>query len=140
MISRLNKEGIIQAIRFLLTSVAGLLLDFTVALLLLSAFGLPLLLAAALGFVAGLFFNYVIHGIWTFGSSGSVHSRRRIVAYLGATAAALLVRLLTLALLQNLPLTSVAHPGVLLIVSAGVSFMVSFALLRLFVYRGGQGG
>lgn len=122
-----------EALRFFAVAVAGLVLDLAVAWSAARFLGLPLWLAAALGFMVAAGLNYVLHELWTFRGGARRLSGGRALRYGLALAATLAARVLTVALLAAL--VGEAWPLPVLIAGAGVSFVVNYLISKHFVFR-----
>ncbi|EIZ79017.1 hypothetical protein WSK_2562 [Novosphingobium sp. Rr 2-17] len=117
-----------SVVRFGLVSVVGLAIDLSTGWLLLKLAGLPLVIAAGCGFMAGAIANYALHELWTFGS-GEV-SARRGAQYLAVLAVVLAARLSAAAVLAK-----IIAPQVALVAAIGVSFLINYLLSRYLVFR-----
>lgn len=85
--------------RFFVVALAGVVIDIGLSWTLAELAGVPLTLAAAIGFVVATVVNYIAHETWTFGKGRGL-SGRRALKYLGVLAAAFATRLGVLVLLQ----------------------------------------
>ena len=124
--------------RFLVVAVAGLALDLGLAWLAHAGLGLPLVIAAALGFCGAAAANYAAHELWTFRQGARRLSSGRALRYAGVVALTLLTRLALVAMLEAsrllppLPVLALATLG---------SFAVHFLAARRLVFRpAGDGG
>lgn len=118
------------ALRFLVVALGGLAIDIAVALALHRLGGIALPAAAAGGFVVAASANYLAHELWTFPGDRGGLSALRGGAYVGASLAALAVRVAAvMAGTALLGREGWRAPAVLLLAS-GVSFVVNFALSR----------
>jgi putative flippase GtrA len=116
--------------RFFAVTVLGVILDLAIAFALHQWAGVPLWLAAAIGFALAAGANYVIHQTWSF-RSGSL-SLRRAGLYAGVALVTLAVRVGIVALLDRaLP---GAWPLAILVAGAGGSFCVNFVLSKWIVF------
>lgn len=120
-------------VRFFVVALGGLVLDLAVAYTLAQSFGVPLWIAAAIGFVVAAVANYTAHELWTFRHDESQLTVKRAAHYLGSSLAALLTRILVVAVLSALIGTT--HALIILIIGAGVSFFVNFAISKMFVFN-----
>jgi putative flippase GtrA len=119
-----------ELLRFFAVTVLGVILDLAVALALHQWAGVPLWLAAAIGFTLAAGANYVIHQTWSF-RSGPL-SLRRAGLYALVALATLAVRVAIVALLERaLP---GAWPLAILVAGAGGSFCVNFVLSKWVVF------
>jgi len=121
-----------EAARFLAVAVAGLALDIAVALCGARLLGLPLWLAAAVGFAVAAAVNYAAHELWTFREGARRLSGGRALRYGAALAATLGARMATVAALAALVGEGYALP--VLLAGAGVSFFVNYAVSKHFVF------
>lgn len=116
--------------RFFVVTVLGVALDLAIALALHTYAGVPLWLAAAIGFGVAAMVNYVIHQTWSF-RSGPL-SLRRAGLYALTALATLAVRVGIVALLERA--VPGAWPLAILVAGAGGSFGVNFALSKFVVF------
>lgn len=118
--------------RFLAVTVAGVVLDIAIAYALHELAGLPLWLAAAVGFTMAASANYVVHQLWSFQDGSRRLSLARAAKYGGVALATLLTRIAVVAWLAS------ALDGgftlLVLIAGAGVSFFVNFTLSKFAVF------
>ena len=130
-----HSEHLHEAARFFFVALAGLVLDVSLAWLLIAALGAPDPLAAAAGFSSATVFNYFAHQFWTFRSGHRAASLRRFIGFSAVVTGSFLVRLGVLHILGGvLPGPGIDVP-IRLGLAAGVSFLVAFPLSRLFVFR-----
>lgn len=122
-----------EGVRFFAVAVAGLILDLAVAWSAAHFLGLPLWLAAAIGFLVAAGMNYVLHELWTFQGGAQRLSGARALRYALALAATLAARVLTVAGLAVI--VGEAWPLPVLIAGAGVSFVVNYLISKHFVFR-----
>jgi putative flippase GtrA len=122
-----------EAARFFAVAVAGLALDLGVAWFAARLMGLPLWLAATLGFIVAAVVNYALHELWTFRDGARRLSGGRALRYGAALAATLGARVATVAALAALVGNSHALP--VLLAGAGVSFFVNYMISKHFVFR-----
>ncbi|MEO8241903.1 MAG: GtrA family protein [bacterium] len=120
--------------RFLTVSLIGVVVDIALSWTLTAQFGLPLWLAAALGFTVAAGLNFVLHGRWTFRNSGYQSSLARLFRYLLALGLTLAVRLGCVVLLQGWTLVQ-ARPLVILTLSVGMSFCVNYLASKFLVFQ-----
>lgn len=121
-------------LRFVAVLVAGLVIDLGSAWGLTNIVGLPIVLSAVIGFLAGAVFNYILHELWTFRSSESHLSVRRAALYLSLMLLILGVRLAIITVLSPV-LSGPVGSLLLLIAAAGVSFVVNYLVSRFIIYR-----
>lgn len=122
-----------EAVRFFLVAVAGLILDFAVAWSAAHFLNLPLWFAAGLGFLVAAGVNYVFHELWTFRNATRQLSSARALRYTLALFAVLVTRIATVAALSAVVGTDWPLP--ILIVGAGVSFVVNYLISKYFIFR-----
>lgn len=126
-----------QVMRFGVVSVAGVIVDIAVGWFLATELGMPLTLAAAIGFMVAAALNYVLHARWTFAGAATSLSVRRGGLYLLSLGATLATRLGVVALLQQLMPDGQLKPLLVLVPAIGASFLVNFLLNKLLVFRSG---
>ncbi|HSF13156.1 MAG TPA: GtrA family protein, partial [Erythrobacter sp.] len=114
--------------RFFAVTVLGLFIDLAIAFALHQWVGVPLWLAAAIGFTLAAAINYAIHQTWSFQNGPRGLSARRAALYGGTALATLAVRVAIVAVLDRMLPDSFALP--ILICGAGGSFCVNFALSK----------
>ena len=119
-----------ELLRFFAVTVLGVVIDLAIAFALHTGLGVPLWLAAAIGFTLAASANYVIHQTWSF-RSGPL-SLRRAGAYALVALVTLGVRVGIVALLDQL--VAEAWPLTILVAGAGGSFCVNFALSKFLVF------
>lgn len=114
----------------------GFFLDLGIAFLSSSWGGLPLELAATIGFVSALCLNYILLEFWVFPSRGKASlSINRLVATLGAATVALGARLSVIYMLGWLLDESPIQDALRLGTGFAASFIVSYILTRLIFKR-----
>lgn len=121
-----------QLARFFAVTVLGVVIDLAIAFALNRWLGIPLWLAAAIGFTLAASFNYVIHQTWSF-RSGPL-SLKRAGLYAAVALVTLGVRVGIVAQLERL--VPGAWPLAILVCGAGVSFVVNFILSKFIVFAG----
>lgn len=121
-----------EMLRFFAVTVAGVVLDLAIAYLLASHWGLPLWLAAGIGFVIAASANYIAHQLWSFQSGSRRLSSARALKYGSAALATLATRVAVVALLERTLGGELAL--LILVCGAGVSFFVNFALSKFVVF------
>ena len=121
-----------ELLRFFTVTVLGVVIDLAIAFALHNALGVPLWLAAAVGFTLAASANYVIHQTWSFQSGPRSLSARRAGLYAMVALATLAVRVAIVALLDRA--LAGAYPLAILIAGAGGSFFVNFALSKFVVF------
>lgn len=125
--------------RYLAVAVIGFAADLGLALALNRLLGLDLTLAAGGGFVGALLLNYLMFEFWVFRADRAALSARRLAATAGSAVIALAVRLAAVAGLGALiqPEGAVVTGGVL-IIAAGLSLIVNWALVSRIFARSGD--
>ena len=118
--------------RFFVVTVLGVVIDLAIAFALHTGLGVPLWLAAAIGFTLAASANYVIHQTWSFQRGPRRLSARRAGLYALVALATLAVRVAIVALLDRA--LAGAYPLAILIAGAGGSFFVNFALSKFVVF------
>lgn len=119
-----------ELLRFLAVTVLGVVIDLAIAFALHTYAGVPLWLAAAIGFTLAALANYVVHQTWSF-RSGPL-SLKRAGLYGGVALVTLAVRVGIVAVLEGaLP---EAEPLAILVCGAGGSFVVNFVLSKFVVF------
>lgn len=121
-----------ELLRFSTVTVLGVILDLAIAFGLHNGMGVPLWVAAAIGFTLAAAANYVIHQTWSFQSGSRNLSVRRAGLYTLVALATLAVRVTIVALLDRV--LAGAWPLAILIAGAGGSFFVNFALSKFVVF------
>ncbi|MCU0947294.1 MAG: GtrA family protein [Porphyrobacter sp.] len=121
-----------ELLRFFTVTVLGVVIDLAIAFALHNALGVPLWLAAAVGFTLAASANYVIHQTWSFQSGPRNLSARRAGLYAMVALATLAVRVAIVAILDRA--LAGAYPLAILIAGAGGSFFVNFALSKFVVF------
>lgn len=123
-----------ELLRFLVVTVLGVILDLAIAFGLHTGAGMPLWLAAAIGFTLAAGANYVIHQTWSF-RSGPL-SLRRAGLYALVALVTLAVRVAIVAVLERA--LAGAWPLAILVAGAGGSFCVNFVLSKRVVFAPGE--
>jgi putative flippase GtrA len=121
-----------EMLRFFVVTVLGVVLDIAIAYGLHELAGVPLALAAVIGFICAASANYVLHQLWSFQTSSRGLSLRRAAKYGLVAGLTLLVRVCVVAGLDLY--LSGAYALAILICGAGVSFFVNFTLSKFFVF------
>lgn len=121
-----------ELVRFFTVTVLGVVIDIAIAYALATQLGVPLWLAATIGFVTAASCNYVAHQLWSFRDGPRALSAVRAVKYAGAALATLAVRVAVVALLDRASGGDLAL--LILICGAGVSFFVNFGLSKFIVF------
>lgn len=119
-----------ELLRFFAVTVLGVVIDLAIAFALHTGLGVPLWIAAAIGFTLAASANYVIHQTWSF-RSGPL-SLKRAGAYALVALATLAVRVGIVAQLDRL--LAGDYPLAILICGAGGSFVVNFVLSKWIVF------
>lgn len=123
-----------ELLRFFMVTVLGVAIDLGIAFALHTGLGVPLWLAAAVGFTLAASANYVIHQTWSFQSGPRNLSARRAGLYALVALATLAMRVAIVVVLERA--TAGAYPLAILIAGAGGSFFVNFGLSKFVVFSG----
>lgn len=121
-----------DALRFLVIAVAGVVLDLAISFMMVELFGVPLLIAAAVGFILAAIVNYIAHELWTFRGGERRMSAARSLQYVGASLVGLLSRLLAVALLSSWFVS--APYMIILIAAASVSLVINFTISKFWIF------
>lgn len=119
-----------ELLRFFAVTVLGVVIDLAIAFAFHTGLGVPLWIAAAIGFTLAASANYVIHQTWSF-RSGPL-SLRRAGLYALVALATLAVRVGIVAQLDRV--LAGDYPLAILICGAGGSFVVNFVLSKWVVF------
>lgn len=119
--------------RFLVVTVAGFVVDFSVAYVLIRAVHVSVPAAASTGFVSGFILNCILHDRFTYGSFADKVSLKRGAGILTGALAALGTRLLVIVSLEHLFRPSVDAAFALVLFAAGVSCVVNFVVTSIAV-------
>jgi putative flippase GtrA len=121
--------------RFFSTSLAGLLVDLSVAWTLVTVGTVQDVLAAACGLFVGMLVGYAGHLRWTFRPTGRTASLGHFAQFACGVAIALVVRITVLVLLEYFEGTPYLPAIVRLGLAAGLSFVASYVLCRFIIFR-----
>ena len=119
-------------LRFSLVNGIGTVVDYLAAVALVAAAGLGPIVATTIGFVLGTMVNYVGHTVFSYGVGRSSLSIANYLRYLIAVLLSLAVRLAAVTGLERA--TSLPF-WIILIVAIGASFLASYVLATLWVFR-----
>lgn len=126
-----HRQALLEVLRYGAVAVLGLGVDVGIGYAAHRYLGLPLIVGAAAGFLTGVAVNYILFEVWVF-RSGRMSWARLGKAYVAAQGA-LLVRLACVWLLGHW-LAGMAQAALMTLVgAAGISFVVNFVLVRLFL-------
>ncbi len=125
-----------EFMRFFAVTVLGVILDLAIAFGLHQWAGVPLWLAAAIGFTLAAGANYVIHQTWSFRSGPITLKRAGLYALVALVTLA--VRVAIVAALERA--VAGAWPLAILICGAGGSFVVNFLLSKFVVFAAAPAG
>lgn len=123
-----------EFLRFAAVTVAGLVVDISLAWGLSEMFGLNLVFASAAGFSAGAAFNYLLHELWTFRRSELQLATRRVLRYCAALGATLTTRLAVVYGLSQFLNADQSHLVILLLATV-LSFFINYMANKTFVFR-----
>ncbi|MFM7350466.1 MAG: GtrA family protein [Erythrobacter sp.] len=123
--------------RFFAVTVLGVVVDLAIAFALNRWLGVPLWLAAAIGFTLAAAANYVIHQTWSFRGGPRSLSMKRAMLYALVALVTLGVRVGIVA--QADRLLGGAWPLASLVCGAGGSFVVNFILSKFVVFAARPG-
>lgn len=121
-----------EFLRFFAVTVLGLFIDLGIAYALNTGLGVPLWLAAAIGFTLAAAINYVVHQSWSFQTAPRGFSARRAAMYGVVALVTLVVRVAIVATLDRVLAGDFAL--LILLCGAGGSFFVNFALSKFVVF------
>ena len=120
--------------RFGAITVLGLAIDLLTGLTLARHFGVPLAIAAVLGFAAAASMNYVLHELWTFRRGARRLSFRRGGLYLATLCLTLGARIGTVLAVQRALPAAAENKLATLLFATGISFVVNYGLSRYLVF------
>lgn len=118
--------------RFFVVAAVGVLLDITLAWLLVRYVGLSLTPAAACGFITAAVANYFMHETWTFSRAGQAISLKRAWQYLTMQGLTLVIRLLLVGLLDHaiaIDNKELIVLGLSNMVTLGINFLIGVRLI-----------
>jgi dolichol-phosphate mannosyltransferase len=121
-----------------LVSAIGVIVDICIAYFLASVLGVPLWIAATIGFILAATANYAGHELWTFRGGERRLSGVRSLQYLGVAGLTLATRLLVLDLLVGRFGTN--HLLAIIIGATGISFLVNFSMSKFMIFRRATAG
>lgn len=124
-----------QAARYICVIVIGLSLDLSLTLAVAQVGGLPLPVAAAIGFVTALALNYVLFEFWVFRDQTAAVSKVRLTQTATAACLALAVRVGVVWAVARLIDQSAPGMLVTMLLGVGASFVINFLLLRVVFAR-----
>lgn len=123
-------------LKYSVTIGIGFLLDLGIAFIASRGFGLPLELAATIGFVVAFCANYILLELWVFPARGQAClSVSRLIATLGAAAVALAFRICVIFILGRILGASAFEDVIRLGAGFGTSFVVNYLLVRMIFKR-----
>lgn len=124
-----------QARAFFVVALLGLVVDVGIAWLLTARLGWPLAFSAVCGFAVATCLNYLMNLRWTFRATGTTCSLSGLAQYFLVVGVSLVVRILAIEILRHLLPDRFQIVPLILVLAAGLSFVVSFILSRRFVFR-----
>ena len=125
-----------ELIRFFLISVGGVVVDIAIAYAITTMLGIPLWIAAAVGFSVAACGNYILNEVWTFRRETSRLSCKRALYYLITSCVTLSSRLVVVAGLSAW--ISLDHALLILIGGAAVSFFVNYTISKFLIFSRGK--
>ena len=120
--------------RFGAITVLGLGIDLLTGLTLATHFGVPLPIAAVVGFLAAASVNYVLHELWTFRRAARRLSFRRGGLYLATLCLTLGARVGAVLAVEHAFPDAAGHKLATLLLATGISFIVNYGLSRYLVF------
>lgn len=123
-----------QTIRYLVVMVAGYGIDLGLAVVAANGLGLPLVIAAMFGYIWAFFATYYLHAVWTFRTTPPIWSLEKLGSYGVAGAVTLGTRTLILAPFMWIE-TNAIQSTLVLILAAGVSAVINYIVIKLYVFR-----
>lgn len=119
-----------RAPRYLGVVIIGFGVDLAIGMMLRELSGLPLPLAAAGGFTAGLLVNYLLFEAWAFRRERTRLSLRRMAATAASAVTALGVRVAAVTMLNTfIDAADAATAAAMLFAAAALSLLVNWALV-----------
>jgi putative flippase GtrA len=95
--------------RFAIVGVAGAVVDFGVANLLVHYFNAPLVLAGTISFICAVFSNFSWNRVWTYPDSRSKPVIKQLAEFIIVSVAGLLIRIPILAFVEPIALRLFSH-------------------------------
>lgn len=123
-----------EFLRFLAVTFLGLLIDIGIGWTLIGS-GAGDLPAAAVGLLAGMVVNYLLHLRWTFRDHGRRAGAGHFLTFALTTLVTLGIRLGVLGAIGWLGMQHLLHPVARLAIAAGLSFLAGYLLSRHVVFR-----
>lgn len=123
-----------ELMRFFAVAAIGLIIDTGIAWILFHEYSVPLTLSSVCGFLIAAAANYIMHELWTFKNNQSTMSFNRALAYIGALILTLLIRIVVVHITQIF-LFPDRFALLILIIAAGISFVVNFVASKFFVFK-----
>ena len=124
-----------QTARYGAVIALGFGIDFAITLTLARLVGLPLMLAAVIGFLTALSLNYILFEFWVFQGREQAFSARRLSQTVLAAGVALSVRVAVIWLVARLLGDSLPDVVATVILAAGASVLVNYLILRVVFAR-----
>lgn len=121
--------------RFGVVTVAGLVVDLSIAWGLAVFLLVPLPVAAAVGFGCGALSNYLLHIAWTFRSPAATFSYKSMMLYVVSLVAVLAIRVSMVAVLSSVIGVSTGHELGVLLAATGISFVANYFLAKYVVFH-----
>lgn len=121
---------------YFVVALAGLGLDLAISWGLNAVFGLALPLAATCGFAAATVLNFILNRVWTFVDRNVPLTLRGFMRHVVSVLVSLGVRLACLVALQQALPALLQHAAIILVLAAGLSFVVNYFLASRWVFSG----
>lgn len=126
----LNRTEMVRFVRFSITGLLNTAVDFSLFMI-LSYFGVWLLVAQAVGYTGGMLNSYLVNRSWTFGSREPIVGRQ-LVRFVFSN---LIQLVLSMFLLQGLVVGMGLSKLVGKLLTVGFILTLSFFINRLWVFR-----
>ena len=123
-----------NALRYLVVTIAGYAIDFGISIATFKLFGLPLTVAAAIGFFVAATANYASHEIWTFSRVRDTNYHLRLTKYIAVSLVTLAVRTSFIFVVEPFAWSDLSRVA-LLMAAAGLSLIANYLLSRFFVFK-----
>jgi len=124
-----------QPMRYLIVTAIGVAIDLAIGWALSAILHVPVSIAALAGFLTAAWFNYVLHGRWTFRVSAGYQTGRRGALYLATLALTLTARMAVASLMQRQFALQPGDAIYALVPAVGISWLVGFFVSKFLVFR-----